>query len=99
MLAPGRKILDISFILVNALFYLPLFLSPNVAQYDSLLVPYLLLVGIGFISIFVYVFEVRSYMRKIGRSGAFWLIIAFFLGPIGVWLSFIASFLKTEDAA
>jgi len=50
----------------------------------------LLFLGIG--SLFWYFFAIGSYANKLGRNGITWGGLSFFFSPIGVWVSYIASF-------
>lgn len=51
----------------------------------------------------IYLFAIGSYAKRTGRSGIVWGGLSLLLSPVGIWISYIASFfikpklITTED--
>ena len=84
---PSKKLVHITFWLGHILIILYFYSATN--EISNLNITMFLA---GALSIFIYFFAIGSYMSKLNRSGITWGGLSMIFSPIGVWVSYIASF-------
>ena len=86
---PTRKYVDFSFWVANVAIAVALGLL-SMESGGALL---LFLLVVGLLAWLSYFFAIGQFAKRMGRSPAFWVILIFITSPLGVWVSYIASFL------
>jgi len=94
---PNRKFLDISFWLAHIAFILGIMIAGTGGEAGKNTGNILLSMALGLlvvatISLFTYFFAIGDFAKKMGRNGLIWGGLTFIFSPIGVWVSYIASF-------
>ncbi len=91
----SRRVVDISFWTAHAGIVLGLILVPSASDdaplgVSGVLAACLLIVGI--LSTLFYFFALGSLAHRMGRSAIIWGGLAFLFSPVGMWVSYYASF-------
>ncbi|MEO0366753.1 MAG: hypothetical protein AAF265_14815 [Pseudomonadota bacterium] len=91
---PKRIAVDLTFwvahLALGSAFYLMYSTVENVGSFGK----FMLLTSVGLIAGIAYFFAIGFYASGLGRSGILWGGLAFLFSPLGVWITYIMSFVS-----
>ena len=91
--APHKKILHLTFWIGHTSAFLIFYSGPGaLIQSDVVNLIAIPLALLMLVCIIWYFIEISRYMNQLGRNGIAWGILTFIFSPLGIWISYLASF-------
>lgn len=89
---PNRKFLDITFWVGHLGLVIPFIAMPEDSSGGGMPGWSLVLFLVAILSLLAYFFAIGRFASNSGRSAIVWGGVSFIFSPLGIWISYIASF-------